>query len=125
VCANNDENLCEKMSLWLKRNGFTAMMLKQKLLLTMGLENIYQIRKTRASSVTGEGDDCFFLFVLFMEVLYTMNFHLVAIMSTNSTTFKGEAVKGKRPNSRREKNGCSTIKTLPHIHSLELLTTCS
>jgi hypothetical protein len=88
VCANNDENLCEKMSLWLKRNGFTAMMLKQKLLLTMGLENIYQIRKTKASSVIGEGDiDCFF--VLFMEVLYTMNFHLVAIMSTNSTTLKG------------------------------------
>jgi hypothetical protein len=26
---------------------------------------------------------------LFMEVLYTMNFHLVAIMSTNSTTLKG------------------------------------
>jgi hypothetical protein len=30
MSANNDENLCEKTSLWVKRNGFTAMMVKQK-----------------------------------------------------------------------------------------------
>ena len=61
--ANNDENFCEKMSLQVKRNGFTAMLLKRKPLLTMGLKNIRQNRKTTASSVKCEGDvDCLFLF---------------------------------------------------------------
>ena len=34
--ANNDENFCEKMSLQVKRNGFTAMLLKQKTTLNNG-----------------------------------------------------------------------------------------
>jgi len=34
--ANNDENLCKKMSLQVKRYGFTAMLLKQKTTLNNG-----------------------------------------------------------------------------------------
>ena len=59
-----------------------------KSLLTMGLKNISQNWNMKASSVKGEGEvDCVF-FCLFMEVMYTMNFHHVAIMSTNSTILK-------------------------------------
>jgi hypothetical protein len=35
-CANNEENLCEKTSLWVKRNGFMAMMLIWKTTLNNG-----------------------------------------------------------------------------------------
>jgi len=62
--VNNDENLCEKTSLQVKRNGFMAMMLKQKPLLTKGLKNHSKNPKTIASLVKCEGDvDCVFLFV--------------------------------------------------------------
>jgi len=56
--VNNDENVCERTLLWMKRNGFMVIMLKQK------IKNLSKNRKTTASSVKCEGDvHCVFLFV--------------------------------------------------------------
>jgi len=77
----------------------------KKPLLTMGLKNLRENRKTVESSVEGEGDDvdcvracvCVCVCVCMracpppspplLEVLFTMNFHLV-VMTTNNTTMK-------------------------------------
>jgi hypothetical protein len=70
-----------------------------KPLLTMCLKNLRENRKTTKSSIEGEGDvDCVCVRACvrhacfpppppFLEVLFTMNFHLV-VMTANSTTMK-------------------------------------
>lgn len=51
----------------------------------MGLNNLTQTRETTTRSVKVEGDeDSFFV----VKVLFTMNLHLMAIVSTNNATLK-------------------------------------
>ena len=97
-------------------HGFTAMMLKESPVSTIGLKNVTQTQKSMASLVKCEGDvDCLFV----LKVLFTMNFYLMARLSTKSTILKWSNVCERQGEEKGQfcegrKNGCSNT-TLPHI----------
>jgi len=82
--ANNDKNFL-KTSLQVMTHGFSVMVSKQKPILHNGSKNDTQTQISMASSVKCESDvDCFFV----LKVLFTMNFYLMARLSTKSTILK-------------------------------------
>ena len=120
--------VCEQWwkCMWKKRHyrwrevGLWLWCWNKKPLLNMGLKNFSKNRRTMASSVKCEGDiDC--VICLFMEMFFTTNFQLMAIMSTNSIISKWLNAR-KRPWKEKAQlqEGRKWMlhhKRLPNIHS--------
>jgi len=71
----------------------------------MGLKNITQTQNTMASSIK-VGDVHGVIFFFFVKVVFTINFQLVAIMSTNSTTLSHKmSVTGSEKKGAQFKDG--------------------